>query len=346
MSAAVALDFIDKFVPGVGAHLAVMNATTTQNTLYPGLDFSSLSWFERWWANYYISVGNPIIATGLMSFLLHELVYFGRCIPWLIIDAIPYFQQWKLQPNKHITKAQIWKCTKVVLATHFTCEAPLILAFHPICCYFGMKTYELPFSSLGLMAAQIAFFFVFEDTFHYWAHRALHYGPLYKNIHKLHHEFSAPIGLAAEYAHPLEVLILAQGTISGPFLYAIFRHDLHILTVYIWITLRLWQAVDAHSGYDFPWSLRHIIPFWAGADHHDFHHMAFVNCYSTSFRWWDYSLGTDSKYHAYKARIASAKPTDRAAIETRELKEVEKEGIRAERLAEMYGRKDKAKKTK
>jgi methylsterol monooxygenase len=60
-----------------------------------------------------------------------------------------------------------------------------------------MATYQVPFSPIGLMAAQIAFFFVFEDAFHYFAHRALHWGPLYKNIHKLHHEFSAPIGLVS-----------------------------------------------------------------------------------------------------------------------------------------------------
>ncbi len=47
------------------------------------------------------------------------------------------------------------------------------------------------------MLAQIALFFVFEDMFHYFAHRALHYGPLYKNIHKMHHEFSAPFGLVS-----------------------------------------------------------------------------------------------------------------------------------------------------
>ena len=212
-----------------------------------------------------------------------------------------------------------------------------------------MATYKVPFSSPLLMAAQIACFFIFEgksrstriisfitdmvDMFHYVAHRALHWGPLYKNIHKLHHEFSAPIGLAAEYAHPLEVLILAQGTISGPFLYCVFRNDLHILTVYLWITLRLFQAVDAHSGYDFPWSLRHFLPFWAGADHHDYHHMAFTNCYSTSFRWWDYLLGTDNKYHAYKARIAAAKPENRDAVEKREKEITEAEGLKAERLA-------------
>ena len=58
---------------------------------------------------------------------------------------------------------------------------------------------------------------------------------------------------------------------------------------------------------DFPWSLQHIIPFWSGAEHHDFHHMAFVNNFSTSFRWCDRLFGTDTKYRAYRARLDAAK---------------------------------------
>ena len=78
----------------------------------------------------------------------------------------------------------------------------------------------------------------------------MHYGPLYKHIHKIHHTYSAPFGLAAEYAHPLEVLILGIGTISPPLLYcALSGGNLHIFTVYAFIVLRLFQAVDAHSGY-------------------------------------------------------------------------------------------------
>lgn len=77
----------------------------------------------------------------------------------------------------------------------------------------------------------------------------LHTGVLYKHIHKIHHKYSAPFGLAAEYAHPAEVMILGAGTIAGPLLYCWFTRDFHILTMYIWIVLRLFQAIDAHSGY-------------------------------------------------------------------------------------------------
>jgi methylsterol monooxygenase len=135
-----------------------------------------------------------------------------------------------------------------------------------------MSTWQVPFSPWQTMLPQLAFFFVFEDMFHYFcslfvvrcspalsdaalpisisaAHQLLHTPLLYKHIHKLHHKYSAPFGLAAEYAHPLEVMILGTGTIFGPLLYCWVKPDLHIVTVYIWITLRLFQAIDAHSGY-------------------------------------------------------------------------------------------------
>ena len=163
---------------------------------------------------------------------------------------------------------------------------------------------------------QIAIFFVFEDGFHYAVHRLMHWPPLYKSIHKVHHEYSAPFGIAAEYAHPLETSILGFGTIGGPLVYhAVETHyfqsgrnwQLHMFTMLLWIVCRLFQAIDCHSGYDFPWSLRHFIPFWAGADHHDYHHQKFLGNYASSFRWWDYLFGTDKKYRAYRQRQAQEK---------------------------------------
>ncbi|KAG8871913.1 C-4 sterol methyl oxidase [Tulasnella sp. 331] len=318
--------------------------------LYSTLDFSSLSYLEKQWAAWYIFVGNPVLATGLMSFLLHEFVYFGRCIPWMIIDRMPYFRKWKLQPGKIPTAKQEWECTKLVLATHFTVELPQIFAFHPLAVAFGMATYQVPFPTWQTMVMQIALFFIMEDAWHYVAHQCLHYGPLYRKIHKLHHKYSAPFGLAAEYAHPLEILILGMGTVGGPLLYCYLTGNLHIVTMYTFITLRLWQAVDAHSGYDFPWSLHNIVPFWSGAEHHDFHHMAFTNNYSTSFRYLDFIFGTDDKYRQYRERAAAEKAkasaaaggvklskAQRVAIEQKLLEETEREGMLAEKKAEAGG---------
>jgi methylsterol monooxygenase len=41
--------------------------------LYVGTDFASLNWVERQWASWYLLIGDPVIATGLASFLLHEV---------------------------------------------------------------------------------------------------------------------------------------------------------------------------------------------------------------------------------------------------------------------------------
>ena len=93
---------------------------------------------------------------------------------------------------------------------------------------------------------------------------------------------------------------------------------------------------------DFPWSLNHILPFWSGAEHHDFHHMAFTNNFSTSFRWWDRIFGTDIKYREYRARVnamvnkmgGTCTKEQQAAIEHKLLEEVEAEGLRAAAEAE------------
>lgn len=136
--------------------------------------------------------------------------------------------------------------------------------------------------------------------------------------------------------------------------------------MYIWITLRLFQAIDAHSGYgmynlssvvlsskpsllaDFPWSLQHIFWLWSGADHHDFHHMAFVNNYSTSFRYLDHLFGTDDKYRVYKKRLATEEHSTDAKDEQKWKEsieaEIEKEGVRAEHEAQergWWGKKEK-----
>lgn len=57
--------------PVAAPYLMPMNATTAQNTLYPGINLDGLNWLQRFWAACYIAIGNPLIATGLMSFTMN-----------------------------------------------------------------------------------------------------------------------------------------------------------------------------------------------------------------------------------------------------------------------------------
>ncbi|ODV61061.1 sterol desaturase family protein ASCRUDRAFT_34725, partial [Ascoidea rubescens DSM 1968] len=260
-----------------------------------------LNVLEKLWASYYCYISNDIFATGLLFFLTHEFMYFFRCLPWFVIDRISYFNKYKIQANKLPSNKEQWECAKSVLISHFLVEVFPIWLFHPIGVKLGIK-FDVPFPSLKDVFIQISIFFVLEDLWHYLFHRGLHYGIFYKYIHKQHHRYAAPFGLAAEYAHPIEVALLGFGTVGIPIVWCYATQNLHLFTISIWITLRLFQAVDAHSGYEFPWSLHHFLPFWAGADHHDEHHHFFIGNYASSFRFWDYILETEAGLTAKQTR--------------------------------------------
>lgn len=58
-------------------HIMSFNVTAhaSASALYAqaGTDFSSLNWIEQQWAAWYLWIGNPILATGIMSFVMHEV---------------------------------------------------------------------------------------------------------------------------------------------------------------------------------------------------------------------------------------------------------------------------------
>ena len=56
-----------------------------------------LNFAEKAWAAWYAYMQNDVLATGIMSFTMHELVYFGRSLPWMIADRLPYFNKYQIQ---------------------------------------------------------------------------------------------------------------------------------------------------------------------------------------------------------------------------------------------------------
>lgn len=83
------------FLPHLLPKSCTMNATTV--AVAPESGMQQLNYIETLWESMYEG-RNPLIVTGVFAFLMHEIVYFGRFIPFLICDFIPYFQRYKLQP--------------------------------------------------------------------------------------------------------------------------------------------------------------------------------------------------------------------------------------------------------
>ena len=154
-------------------------------------------------------------------------------------------------------------------------------------------------AAVGALCTLVVWHVLF-DTWFYWTHRLLHHKAIYKYVHKQHHRFKTPVGVAAVFAHPLEDLIVSlPSTFIGPVLY---RPDAHFVVFALYIGLRFHETVDAHSGYVFPWSpWTWLGALHGGADRHDWHHSHQVGCYG-GFTFWDWICGTDKAYRAWQKK--------------------------------------------
>ncbi|KAI9218734.1 hypothetical protein BC828DRAFT_387801 [Blastocladiella britannica] len=221
-------------------------------------------------------------------------------------------KQRKIQDTKLVTAAEWIKCAKVVVRNQLLVNVPVGLFFFRYLYNWSVarrvgaaavaagtlalespaalawaSTLPTPITVLKDLAVSLAI----EEVLFYSAHRLFHYGWFYKSFHKLHHEFTAPIGLAATYAHPLEhTLANLTPLMMGPALFA-----MHPFSVVIWLTMAVTNTVHTHSGYE--------LFGWPTARKHDYHHYAFIYQFGVS-GFVDKFFGTDGgdKYRRYVAK--------------------------------------------
>jgi len=263
------------------------------------LDFVSLAFdslqqgFEHNWRWMTDSFTEFQIATW-GSLIVHEFVYFGVCLPSFLFQFVPYMRKYKIQQNRPENFELQWKCFKLLMFNHFCIQFPMIMGT-----YGFTKMMNIPYGyeempNSYVLAGQVLGCAIIEDTWHYFVHKAMHKPEYYKYVHKVHHHFNAPFSMTAEYAHPLETMILGMGFFIG-----IMTFCTHVFMLWAWVTVRLIETCDVHSGYHFKYNPLHLIPFYGGSKFHDFHHMNTIGNYASTFSFWDRMLGTDSNYKRY-----------------------------------------------
>jgi len=206
-----------------------------------------------------------------------------------LADHYKWFQKYKIQYEKYATQADYKRCVKNLVLNYIVFILPLGCISFPLVKHLGME-HSLPLPSLKLYLFHIFLCLLGEDFFHYWMHRFFHWPWFYKHVHKEHHYYAAPFGLAASYAHPIEVGFLGLATFTPALL---IRP--HFITFYSWFVVRQLDAVLTHCGYEFPYLPFNIMPFYGGTEFHDFHHKAFTCNYASRFTWTDMLFGTYRK---------------------------------------------------
>nr|VDD08282.1 unnamed protein product [Brassica rapa] len=271
------------------------------------IDPSMASLVESGW-QYLVTHFSDFQLACIGSFLLHESVFFLSGLPFIYLERHGFLTKYKIQAKNNTPAAQ-GKCITRLLLYHFCVNLPLMMASYPVFRAMGMRS-SFPLPSWKEVSAQILFYFIIEDFVFYWGHRILHSKWLYKNVHSVHHEYATPFGLTSEYAHPAEILFLGFATIVGPAL-----TGPHLITLWLWMVLRVLETVEAHCGYHFPWSLSNFLPLYGGslenlkafidcADFHDYHHRLLYTKsgnYSSTFVYMDWIFGTDKGYRRLKS---------------------------------------------
>ncbi|XP_023341469.1 fatty acid hydroxylase domain-containing protein 2 [Eurytemora carolleeae] len=198
------------------------------------------------------------------------LVYWIHGLLLLVLDIYKWepLYKYKLQPRVEVNVHKLPRLFRRVLSVQLGVYVPisLVVSWISINTNYGLSISKNVPSSRELLVDILGFAVVDEILF-YAAHRAAHSRPLYKYVHKVHHEYTAPIALATDYCHPLEhcfvnVLPNIGYIVCGP----------HAYSYLIWWLLSYLSSQTNHSGYRFPTAdlTREPQP-----DFHDKHHERF-----------------------------------------------------------------------
>ncbi|MQM05577.1 hypothetical protein Taro_038392 [Colocasia esculenta] len=257
----------------------------------------NLTTAEAAWLRY--SAGTHDLWLYFHNIIFLLVVYTLAPLPLAVLeltrpDAI---RRYKVQPKVPVSLSAVLRCYRNVVCSFLLTVGPLQILSYPTVKWVGIRT-GLPLPTWWEATAQVGVYVVVEDYANYWVHRAMHTPWGYEKIHHVHHEFTVPVGFAAPYAHWAELLLLGVPSFLGPALV-----PCHITVFWLWMVLRHVEAIETHCGYDFPHTPTKYIPFYGGAEYHDYHH--FVGRQSQSnfasiFTYCDYIYGTDKGYRYHK----------------------------------------------
>ena len=251
------------------------------------------NFFVYFHENYFNS--SECLTFSVSIYLIFQFVFWFYNLFLLVIEMndFPLIEQYRIQKKKKKLRYQT-KILREMFRGTIEHQFSLIFSF-PLLFYLLNRNGKIQiideFPSVSTMIYQILIFILIDDFLFYWTHLLFHTRWLYKTIHCKHHLYRQPTGLVFILSHPIESLIQNQIPVwFGPFLFK----EKHLLTLSLWLFIRVYQTMNAHSGYDLPYiTPQYYLPWlFSGTLEHDYHHEYSHSNFGSFFTIWDRLMKT------------------------------------------------------
>ena len=205
---------------------------------------------DTWWTNLVLTYP-PLTLIGIIIPLITLVVYWTHGLLHLLVDITrwPPLYKYKIQPNKHLDISTLPLLFYTLIKVQLMVFLPIsyMFAYISVNTKFGLWTEDMSLPSNRSIVLHLLGYALVDEIFFYTNHRLAHHKSLYQHVHKIHHQWTAPIALSSDYCHPLEhLLVNVLPNISYGIMYGSDP-----FTFLLWWLLVYLGSQTNHSGYRF-----------------------------------------------------------------------------------------------